>query len=279
MSDPLIDVQNLRKSFRKAGTLLQTISGKLETVNAVDDVTLHIVKGEVLGLVGESGSGKTTLGRTILRLEEPDSGRVYVEGADFTAVKDQSALKRFRRKMQMVFQDPFDAINPRMKVKHVIEEPLQVHRIGTSEKERSQLITEVLEDVKITPPEDFLDRYPHELSGGQRQRIALARTLVLKPSFIVADEPVSMLDVSVRTGLLNLMLDLRRRYNLTYLFITHDLAVAKYVCDRIAVMRLGKIVESGPALQVIHRPQHPYTKALRAAVPVIRTQSRMKTQD
>jgi len=275
----LIDIQNLRKSFRKAGTLLQTISGKLETVNAVDDVTLHIVKGEVLGLVGESGSGKTTLGRTILRLEEPDSGRVYVEGADFTAVKDQSALKRFRRKMQMVFQDPFDAINPRMKVKHVIEEPLQVHRIGTSEKERSQLITEVLEDVKITPPEDFLDRYPHELSGGQRQRIALARTLVLKPSFIVADEPVSMLDVSVRTGLLNLMLDLRRRYNLTYLFITHDLAVAKYVCDRIAVMRLGKIVESGPALQVIHRPQHPYTKALRAAVPVIRIQSRMKTQD
>jgi len=275
----LIDIQNLRKSFRKAGTLLQTISGKLETVNAIDDVTLHIVKGEVLGLVGESGSGKTTLGRTILRLEEPDSGRVYVEGADFTAVKDQSALKRFRRKMQMVFQDPFDAINPRMKVKHVIEEPLQVHRIGTSEKERSQLITEVLEDVKITPPEDFLDRYPHELSGGQRQRIALARTLVLKPSFIVADEPVSMLDVSVRTGLLNLMLDLRRRYNLTYLFITHDLAVAKYVCDRIAVMRLGKIVESGPALQVIHRPQHPYTKALRAAVPVIRTQSRMKTQD
>ncbi len=270
MSTVMIKVLNLRKSFRKTGTLLETMRGKTEYVKAVDDVTFEIPRGEILGLVGESGSGKTTLGRTILRLEEPDSGHVYLDGLDFTSVKDWHTMKDFRRRMQMVFQDPFESINPRMKVKDVVEEPLHVHGIGTAEKERVRLITETLRDVKITPPEDFLDRYPHELSGGQRQRVALARTLVLKPSFIVADEPVSMLDVSVRTDLLNLMLDLKKRYNLTYLFITHDLAVAKYICDRIAVMQFGKIVESGPALDVIHNPQHPYTKALRAAVPVIK---------
>ncbi|MCJ7761271.1 ATP-binding cassette domain-containing protein, partial [Candidatus Bathyarchaeota archaeon] len=183
---------------------------------------------------------------------------------------DRSTMKEFRRKMQMIFQDPFDSINPRMNVRDVIEEPLRIHNVGSGEEERTQLIRRSLEDVRVNPPEDYLDRYPHELSGGQRQRIAIARTLVLKPSFIVADEPVSMLDVSVRMELLNLMLDLKDRYGLTYLFITHDLAVAKYVCDRIAVMQSGKIVELGPALQIIHNPQHPYTKALRAAVPVMK---------
>lgn len=266
----LLQVQNLSKAFGKSRTLLQTLKGRAEHVKAIDDVTFEVLRGEVLGLVGESGSGKTTLGRVILRLEEPDSGSIRFEGSDFTSVKDRSTMKVFRRKMQMIFQDPFDSINPRMNVRDVIEEPLRIHNVGSGEEERTQLIRRSLEDVRVNPPDDYLDRYPHELSGGQRQRIAIARTLVLKPSFIVADEPVSMLDVSVRMELLNLMLDLKDRYGLTYLFITHDLAVAKYVCDRIAVMQSGKIVELGPALQIIHNPQHPYTKALRAAVPVMK---------
>lgn len=266
----LLQVQNLSKAFRKSRTLLQTLKGRSEYVKAIDGVTFEVLRGEVLGLVGESGSGKTTLGRVILRLEEPDSGSIRFEGSDYTSVKDRPTMKEFRRKMQMIFQDPFDSINPRMNVRDVIEEPLRIHNVGSGEEERTQLIRRSLEDVRVNPPEDYLDRYPHELSGGQRQRIAIARTLVLKPIFIVADEPVSMLDVSVRMELLNLMLDLKDRYGLTYLFITHDLAVAKYVCDRIAVMQSGKIVELGPALQIIHNPQHPYTKALRAAVPVMK---------
>ena len=266
----LLQVQNLSKAFRKSRTLLQNLKGRAEHVKAIDGVTFEVLRGEVLGLVGESGSGKTTLGRVILRLEEPDSGSIRFEGSDYTSVKDRSTMKVFRRKMQMIFQDPFDSINPRMNVRDVIEEPLRIHNVGSGEEERTELIRRSLEDVRVNPPDDYLDRYPHELSGGQRQRIAIARTLVLKPSFIVADEPVSMLDVSVRMELLNLMLDLKDRYGLTYLFITHDLAVAKYVCDRIAVMQSGKLVELGPALQIIHNPQHPYTKALRAAVPVMK---------
>jgi len=266
----ILEVQNLSKAFRKSRTLLQTLKGKAEHVKAIDGITFEVLRGEVLGLVGESGSGKTTLGRVILRLEDPDSGSIRFEGRDYTSVKDRSTMKEFRRKMQMIFQDPFDSINPRMDVRDVIEEPLRIHNVGSGEEERNQLIRRALQDVRVNPPEDYFDRYPHELSGGQRQRIAMARTLVLKPSFIVADEPVSMLDVSVRMELLNLMLDLKDRYGLTYLFITHDLAVAKYVCDRIAVMQSGKIVELGPALQIIQNPQHPYTKALRAAVPVMK---------
>lgn len=273
MSEAAVRAQDLRKTFRKSRSLVQVLKGKAEYVHAIDDVSFEIQRGEVLGLVGESGSGKTTLGRTLLRLEEPDSGRVYFEGVDFTAIRDRPTLKAFRRKMQMIFQDPFDSINPRMKVKDVVTEPLRVHKVGRTEEERLQLVKRTLEDLRMTPPEDFLDRLPHELSGGQRQRVAIARTLVVRPSFIIADEPVSMLDVSIRKDLLNLMLDLKNKYNLTYLFITHDLAVAKYICDRIAVMQLGKIVESGPALEVIHDPQHPYTKALRAAVPVIKPRS------
>jgi len=273
LSEAAVRAQDLRKTFRKSRSLVQVLKGKAEYVHAIDDVSFEIQRGEVLGLVGESGSGKTTLGRTLLRLEEPDSGRVYFEGVDFTAIRDRPTLKAFRRKMQMIFQDPFDSINPRMKVKDVVTEPLRVHKVGRTEEERLQLVKRTLEDLRMTPPEDFLDRLPHELSGGQRQRVAIARTLVVRPSFIIADEPVSMLDVSIRKDLLNLMLDLKNKYNLTYLFITHDLAVAKYICDRIAVMQLGKIVESGPALEVIHNPQHPYTKALRAAVPVIKPRS------
>jgi peptide/nickel transport system ATP-binding protein len=265
--EAIVRAQNLKKTFRTSGSILQTIRGKGEQIRAVDDVSLEIVKGEVLGLVGESGSGKTTLGRLLLRLEEPDSGKIYFEGSDFTAVKEQSRIREFRRRMQMIFQDPYDSINPRMRVREIVGEPLKVHGRGLTERERFERIIEILEDVRLTPARDYVDRYPHELSGGQRQRVAIARTLIMRPSFIVADEPVSMLDVSIRADLLNLMLDLKDRYNLTYLFITHDLAVAKYMCDRIAVMHLGKIVELGPTLEVVNNPRHPYTRALRAAVP------------
>ncbi|MEM3048194.1 MAG: ATP-binding cassette domain-containing protein [Candidatus Bathyarchaeia archaeon] len=268
--EAIVRAQNLKKTFRTSGSLLQTIRGKGEQIRAVDDVSLDILKGEVLGLVGESGSGKTTLGRLLLRLEEPDSGRIYFEGADFTAVKEQFRIREFRRRMQMIFQDPYDSINPRMRVREIVGEPLQVHERGLTERDKFERIIEILEDVKLTPAKNYVDRYPHELSGGERQRVAIARTLIIRPTFIVADEPVSMLDVSIRADLLNLMLDLKDRYNLTYLFITHDLAVAKYICDRIAVMRLGKIVELGPTLEVINNPRHPYTIALRAAVPRLR---------
>jgi peptide/nickel transport system ATP-binding protein len=266
----LVQIRNLKKAFKKSSTIFQKLHGQSEFVNAVDDVTLDINKSEILGIVGESGSGKTTLGRTILRLEEPDSGLIFFDGINFTDVRKHSEMKNFRRRMQMIFQDPFESINSRMKVYDIVSEPLNVHNIGTHRRERLDMVLRVLDDVKISPAEDFIDRYPHELSGGQRQRVALARTLVLKPDFVVADEPVSMLDVSVRSELLHLMLGLSKKYDLTYLFITHDLAVAKYICDRIGVMRLGKIVELGPALEVIHHPRHSYTKKLRAAVPTIK---------
>ena len=207
----LVQIQKLKKSYQKSRSILQRLQSQSKFVNAVDDVTLDINKGEILGIVGESGSGKTTLGRTILRLEEPDSGLIFFDGTNFTNVKEHSEMKKLRRRMQMIFQDPFESINSRMKVYDIVAEPLQVHNIGSQQKERLEMVLNALEDVTISPSEDFIDRYPHELSGGQRQRVALARTLVLKPDFIVADEPVSMLDVSVRTELLHLMLDAIRR--------------------------------------------------------------------
>ncbi len=269
MSTTILRIENLKKSFRKSRNLLQALRGEVEYVKAIDGVTLHVSRGEILGLVGESGSGKTTLGGTILKLEEPDNGRIYFEDVEITAIRGGQDLKSLRRRMQMIFQDPFESMNPRMKVRDVVEEPLDVHKIG-SRRERVEYVRRALEEVRMTPPDDFIDRYPHELSGGQRQRVAIARALVLRPNFIVADEPVSMLDVSVRMELLKLMLQLRDRHSLTYLFITHDLAVARHICDRILVMQRGRIVESGPAPEVIDNPQHPYTKALRAAVPAVK---------
>ncbi|MBS7620449.1 ATP-binding cassette domain-containing protein, partial [Candidatus Bathyarchaeota archaeon] len=176
--EAIVRVQDLKKTFRTSGSILQTIMGKGEQIRAVDDVSLDIMKGEVLGLVGESGSGKTTLGRLLLRLEEPDSGKIYFEGADFTAVKEQSRIREFRRRMQMIFQDPYDSINPRMRVREIVGEPLRVHGRGLNERDRFERIIEILEDVKLTPAKNYVDRYPHELSGGQRQRVAIARTLM-----------------------------------------------------------------------------------------------------
>jgi len=267
MSCMLLKVNDLRKYFPVRKGFMSTLASREETfVRAVDGVSFEVQEGTVYALVGESGCGKTTTGRLTLRLIEPTTGTIYYRDQDITAIPDNK-MKNFRREMQIIFQDPFDSINPKMTVFDVISEPLNIHGISPGESERTEIISKMLESVQVVPAQDYLFRYPHELSGGQRQRVAIARALVLNPKFIVADEPVSMLDVSIRTEVLNLMLDLRRDFKLTYLFITHDLAISKYVADHIAVMYLGKIVEDGPTEETINNPGHPYTQALLVAVP------------
>jgi peptide/nickel transport system ATP-binding protein len=241
-------------------------------VHAVDGVSFSIGEGEVFGLVGESGCGKTTTARLVVKLEEPSDGHIYFRGddntfEDITSLKGRR-LKRFRRRVQMIFQDPYESMNPRKTVYDTVAEPLVVQGIGTAWGRQARVV-EPLAQVGLTPPGVYLFRYPHELSGGQRQRVAIARALVLGPSLIVADEPTSMLDVSIRAGIMNLLLALRDDLNLSYLYITHDLAVARYVCDRIAVMYLGKIVELADSEELLHNPRHPYTRALISAVPVL----------
>ncbi len=263
--EPLVKVIDLKKWFpvRKGIGFL----GKREYVRAVDGVTFHINEGEVFGLAGESGCGKTTTGRTILRLVEPTNGEVYFDGQNIFE-KEEEELRKLRKKMQIIFQDPYESLSPRMTIFDIISEPIRVHKLVQSYEEQIELVSRSLERVELVPPEEFLHRYPHELSGGQRQRVAIARTLVLNPKFIVADEPVSMLDVSIRAGILKLMLKLRDEMGISYLFITHDLATARHVCDRLAIMYLGKIVEMGSVEDLVKKPIHPYTEALLAAVPV-----------
>jgi len=236
-------------------------------IRAVDGVSFAIKRGEIFCLAGESGCGKTTTGRLILRLEEPTAGRILFKGVDITNL-DGEELIEFRRKAQIIFQDPYESLNPHMRVIDIISEPLSIHKLAHNREEVIERVTKTLEDVALKPPEEFMYRYPHELSGGQRQRVAIARAIILQPEFIVADEPVSMLDMSIRAEILDLMLGIRDRYGIAYLFITHDLAVAKHICDRIAIMYLGKVVELGEATEVIDNPLHPYTKALTAAIPV-----------
>jgi peptide/nickel transport system ATP-binding protein len=257
----ILRLEDVRTYFFLPKGLFKTI-----VVKAVDGVSLDMKRGESLAIVGESGSGKTTLGRTAIRLIEPTGGKIIFDGKDITHLKDENEMKMFRRNAQIIFQDPFMSLNPYMTIREILEEPLIIHGYKDAE-ERKEIIEKSLIDVKLQPPEEFLLKYPHMLSGGQRQRIGIARAMVLNPKFIVADEPVSMIDASSRAEILYLFKSLQEKYNLTFMYITHDIATAKYFSDNLAVMYLGKVVEYGPSREVILDPKHPYTSALITAVP------------
>ena len=257
---PLVEVCHLVKEFVRDGGLLR----RGTTVRAVDDVSFSIDEGETFGLVGESGSGKTTTGRCILRLVDPTSGTIRFRGDDVLALSRQR-LRETRRHMQIVFQDPYSSLNPRMRARQIVEEPLIIHKLGDRSARRER-VEELFRLVGLDP--GHLERRPHEFSGGQRQRIGLARALALNPSFLVLDEPVSALDVSVQAQVVNLLMDLQRQLRLTYLFIAHDLRLVEHICSRVAVMYLGKIVEMGPTASLFESAHHPYTRALLSAIPV-----------
>ena len=257
----LLETNGLKVHFPIRGGFL---SGKRGSVRAVDDVSVGVVKGETLGVVGESGCGKTTLGRSILRLIEPTAGELIFEGRDMLAL-DGTQMRAMRRKMQIIFQDPYSSLNPRMTVGRIIAEPLQIHSI-CSGSELWDRVSDLMAQVGLRPEQ--MKRYPHEFSGGQRQRIGVARAIALNPSFIVGDEPVSALDVSVQAQVLNLLMDLKAKYGMAYFFISHDLSVIRHISDRVAVMYLGKIVEEAACDELFENPLHPYTKALLAALPI-----------
>jgi peptide/nickel transport system ATP-binding protein len=261
-----MSIVDLTKYF-EIGRGLRIFGGKSTFVKAVDHVTFNVRKREIMALVGESGCGKTTIGFLIVRLEDPTSGHIMF-GEDDIATLKKKELKRFRMNVQMIFQDPYSSLNPRLTVMQTVAEPLINHKMVVTAEEARETVSSALEDVGLTPVEEFIERFPHELSGGERQRVAIARALVVRPNFIVADEPVSMLDVSIRAGIMRLMLDLRSKYDIPFLFITHDLASARFMADRIAVMYLGKIVELAGSEEVVSDPRHPYTKALLRAVPI-----------
>ena len=267
MQETVIKALKLKKWFPVRRGFFETlVSRKQLFVRAVDGINFEVKKSEIFGLAGESGSGKTTTGRLLLRLIEPTGGKILFHGKDIAAIPEKK-FKPLRRKIQIIFQDPYESINPRMTVFDILAEPLRVQGLA-GEVEVKEKVYKILEDVELTPPEEFFLRYPHELSGGQRQRVATGRGLILDPEFIVADEPVSMLDVSVRAEVLNLMFELIDKYHVSFLYITHDLALARHVCDRIAIMYLGKIMEKASIDKIVYEPLHPYTKALMAAVPV-----------
>jgi len=255
----ILRVEHLRKYFIKKGMF----GSKSTTVKATDDVSFTLRKGEVLVLAGESGSGKSTIAKLILKSIQADSGKIFFEEQEIN--NEKKSLEKIRMNCQMIHQDPYDSINPRMQIGDIVSEPLEIHKIG-NKKERSERVIEVLQEVKLEPAEEIINKYPHMLSGGQRQRVVLARALALKPKIILADEPVSMLDVSIRAEMLELMQELQKKYEISFIYITHDLATARYFGQRIAILYLGKIIEVGLINQVLTNPRHPYTQALIDAI-------------
>jgi oligopeptide/dipeptide ABC transporter ATP-binding protein len=261
MTEPLLQVRDVKTHFPVRGGLLGRVRG---TVKAVDGVSFDVVRGETLGLVGESGCGKSTLGRTLLRLIDPTAGSIRFEGQELTGLS-QRELRPLRRRMQLIFQDPYASLNPRMTVRDIIGEPFAIHGLARG-REREEKVLALLELMGL--PRDAMERYPHEFSGGQRQRIGIARSIAMRPDLVIADEPISALDVSIQAQIVNLLVDLQRELKLTYVFIAHDLKIVEYISTRVAVMYLGKIVELADAAELYRRPRHPYTQALLSAVPV-----------
>ena len=269
MNQNILEVRNLVKHFEVSKSVF---SRNKKIVKAVDGISFDIKAGETLGLVGQSGCGKTTTARSLCLLDPKTSGSVNFYNPDTKSMEsidkiDEDGIRVFRRNMQMIFQDPYESLNPRWTIKDIIKEPLDIHNIG-SFSEREDAVVEILRTVGLTPPENYMSRYPHEISGGQRQRVSIARTLVMKPKFVVCDEPTSMLDVSIRISIMDLMLNLAKELDVSYLYITHDLAVARYMCNRIAVMFNGKIVEIAETEELLNNPIHPYTKRLISSIPI-----------
>ena len=270
-SEAILKLNYIVKKYKTKGTFFGAQSKEIIALNSI---SLNISKGEIFGLVGESGSGKTTVGRLIVKLERPENGEIYLDGQEILSLRGNK-LKEFTRKVQMIFQDPYQSLNPQFSVLDTVFEPLIIHEIGNNHT-REKIAWEAIKSVGLSPPEDFISRYPHQLSGGQRQRVAIARAMILKPEIVVADEPTSMLDASISAQIFNILLQMREKSNITFLFITHSLAAARYLCDRIAVIYKGNLMEIGPAEEILHNPKHPYTQSLIDALPKLDLSSSKK---
>jgi len=260
--ETILELDRIVKKYRTKAFLF---GARGQEVIALNEISIKVTRGEIFGLVGESGSGKTTAGRLIVRLEQPGEGKIYLDGHDITSLKGK-ASKAYSRRVQMIFQDPYQSLNPQLSIFETISEPLIIHKIGNT-KAKEDVVWQAMKSVGLSPPHDFAHRYPHQLSGGQRQRVAIARAMVLNPEFVVADEPTSMLDASMSAQIFNILLEMRKKLNVSFLFITHSLAAARYLCDRIAVIYRGNVVEVGPGDEIIENPKHPYTQALIDALP------------